>query len=320
MLILSEADISAVLSMRDVIDAMERALRAQASGDVRQPLRLVTRPPVGYFGAMPAWVQGAGLGAKLVSFFPDNAARGIHTHHALIALFDDATGKPTAVLDGRLITEMRTAATSAVASKYLANGPGAVAMLGTGVQARSHVRALREAGLLEQLRVWGRSPDHAQSFAQWAQTEDVDASVASSVAEACRGAAIVCTVTAAREPILGRDAIALGTHINAVGSSAPAMRELTSDLLAQCRIVVDTVEGATTEAGEIVAAMADGTLPASPSLTRLCDIASGSARGRRSHDEITLFKSLGMAIEDVACASIAVDRALERDLGTMVDG
>lgn len=320
MLILSEADVRAVLPMRDVISAVEEALRAQAAGRIMQPVRSVVRSADGFFGSMPCSIDGVGLGAKLVTFFPNNGKRDLHTHHAVIATLDPHTGVPAAMLDGRLITEMRTAATSAIATKALAlDGAGAVAMVGTGVQARSHIEALREAGMLREVRVWGRTPANAEKLARWADEHGVKAHVATTVADACRGAQIVCTVTPAQAPILESYDVEPGTHINAVGSSAPAMQELATALVGRARLFVDTIEGAMRESGDILAAIREGALPAQPELTLLCDVIAGKTPGRRVRDEITIFKSLGMAIEDIACAALAVERAGKKRIGSTFD-
>ena len=322
MLILSEADVAAVLPMRDVIGAVDRALRAQAAGKVHQPVRQAVRTATGFFGSMPCAIEGAGIestgtGAKLVTFYPNNAERGLHTHHAVIALFEPATGVPIAMLDGRLITEMRTAATSAVATRALAvESAGVVAMLGTGVQSRAHVSALREIGMLRELRVWGRTPARALALVDWALERDIPALAAPTVSEACGGADIICTLTPAQAPILESFDVGAGTHVNAVGSSAPHMQELAAALVGRARLFVDTIEGAMTEAGDILDAIREGALPPKPDLVRLCDVVAGDTPGRRGRDEVTIFKSLGMAIEDIACAVIALRRAREVGMGT----
>jgi len=319
LLVLSEADVAAVLPMADVIDAVERGLRAQAQDKVVQPVRVVVRSSAGMFGSMPCSIDGTGLGAKLVSFFPDNAKRGLHTHNAIIALLDPQTGVPSALLDGRLITEMRTAATSAIATRALARKDATVAaLIGTGVQARSHVQALQSIGMLRELRVWGRTPENATKLADWASGLGIKASVASTIREACRGAQVVCTVTPSTIPIVDEADIEPGTHVNAVGSSAPSMQELSPALVGKARLFVDTVEGAMRESGDILAAIREGKLPPEPELVRLCDVVAQPAHGRRSADEITIFKSLGMAIEDVACAAVAVERARSEKIGAEI--
>jgi len=319
MLVLSEADVAAVLPMADVIEAVERGLRAQAQDKVVQPVRVVVRNSAGMFGSMPCSIDGTGLGAKLVTFFPDNAKLGLHTHNAIIELFDPQTGVPSALLDGRLITEMRTAATSAIATRALAREDASVgALIGTGVQARSHVQALQTIGMLRELRIWGRTPDNAKKLADWASGLGIKASVSATIPDACRGAHVVCTVTPSTIPIVEDADIEPGTHVNAVGSSAPSMQELAPGLVGRARLFVDTVEGAMRESGDILAAIREGKLPPEPELVRLCDVVVGDAQGRRSANEVTIFKSLGMAIEDVACAAVAVERAKAKKIGTEV--
>ena len=319
MLVLSEADVAAVLPMADAIRAVESALRAQADGKVHQPVRVAIRASAGMFGSMPCAIEGTGLGAKLVTFYPSNAQRGLHTHHAAIVLFEPQTGAPIALVDGRLITEMRTAATSAIATRWLAaEGAGVVAILGTGVQARSHVAALAEVGAIRELRVWGRTPERAGLLASRAAQLGIAAKTVTSVADAARGAQIICTLTPAQAPILDSFDVEPGTHINAVGSSASHMQELATALVGRSRLFVDTIEGALTEAGDILAAIAEGALPPKPDLVRLCDVVAGLHPGRTGRDDVTIFKSLGMAIEDIACAALVYDRAKAKGLGATV--
>lgn len=319
MFVLSEADVAAVLPMRDVIEAVNSALLAQAAGKVHQPPRVAVRTSPGMFGSMPCAIEGMGLGAKLVTFFPGNSKHALHTHHAVIALFDPDTGVPMAMIDGRLITELRTAATSAIATRALAlEGAGIVAILGSGVQSRSHVDALFEIGVIRELRVWGRTPERAVAVAAWASERGIRAVPSATVSEATRGAQIICTLTPAQAPILETYDVEPGTHVNAVGSSAPHMQELATALVGHSRLFVDTVEGAMNEAGDIIEAIREGALPPKPAMVRLCDVVSGANPGRTVRDEVTIFKSLGMAIEDIACATLAYERAKARGLGTSV--
>jgi ornithine cyclodeaminase len=262
---------------------------------------------------MPAGVFGtqAALGAKLVTFFPGNAQRGIHTHNALIALFEPETGEPLAVMDGRYITEIRTGAASAVATRALARRDAStLAILGSGVQARSHIEALSRVMKIGELRIWGRTEEHAEAVTRWAKAERaLPARTADSTSAACKDAHVICTVTPATEPLFEAAAIAPGTHINAVGSSAPGMRELPGPLMSRARIFVDSMEGARSEAGDILQAIQEGALPKDPPLTLLADAVAGKAPGRTSDQDITLFKSLGIGTEDVACAAVVFARA-----------
>jgi alanine dehydrogenase len=322
LLILKPGEVTSLFSRRDAMDAVERALRAQATQAAHFPLRVLVATPQGLLAAMPGAIEGGApaLGAKLVSVFPENAKHGLETHQALIALFDASTGQPLALLDGRVITEIRTAAVSALATKVLAPPNARIAaILGTGVQARAHARALSDVMPLEELRVWGRNRLHAETFCKALRADGLPVRAVDSAQEACEGAAVICTVTASGEPVVPSGIISGGVHINAVGACTPHKREIPADLMALAFIVVDSIEGALHEAGDIVMAIADGALPAHPRLTLLADIVAGHAIGRSTPDEITLFESLGVAIEDVACAALVYERARQRGIGTNVD-
>jgi len=321
MIFLSESEVASLLPIGDVLTALEAAFHAQAEGKISMPLRTIATSGGGLLGAMPAAIsgEGAALGAKLVTFFPGNAATGVHTHQALIVLFDPGSGQPRALMDGRLITEIRTAATSALATRALARADARVlAIIGTGVQARAHVAALAEVMNVDELRTWGRTAKAAAGVADFARKRGVHARVASTVTDACHGAGVVCTVTSAREPIVTATDIDPGTHVNAVGFAGITARELPSDLMARARIFVDSVEGALNESGNIVLAAREGMLPAKPVLTRLCDVLAGRAAGRHERDDITIFDSLGIAIEDLACARLVFERARAGKIGTLL--
>lgn len=321
MLILKPEEVASLFSRRDALEAVERVLRAQATQAAHFPLRVLVAAPGGILAAMPGEVEGGSpaLGAKLVSVFPENAKHGLETHQALIALFDVGTGTPLALLDGRVITEIRTAAVSALATKLLAPPDARIAaILGTGVQARAHAHALSDVMPLDQLRIWGRNRLQAETLCKALRAEGIAARACDSAQGACEGAAVICTVTASGEAVVPSGVISGGVHINAVGACTPHKREIPADLMALASIVVDSIEGALHEAGDIVMAIADGALPAHPRLTLLADIVAGHAIGRSTPDEITLFESLGIAIEDVACAALVYERARERGFGTTV--
>jgi ornithine cyclodeaminase/alanine dehydrogenase-like protein (mu-crystallin family) len=321
-LYLSEREVKGLLPIGDVIAALESAFRAQAQGGIRLPLRSMASNDRGLLGAMPGAIVAdpASLGAKLVAVFADNAALGLHTHQALIILFDTACGLPLAVMDGRFITEIRTAATSALATKALARADArTLAVLGTGVQARAHIEAIAEVIDIDELRVWGRTTAKAATLADFGRKRGLHARVAASPTDACRGAAVVCTVTAASEPILATTDVDHGTHINAVGFRGPTSREMPGELMARARIFVDSLEGAHSESGNIILAMREGLLSASTVLTPLCDVMDARSPGRRSPDDITIFDSLGIAIEDLACARLVYDRAKAAGVGTRLD-
>jgi thiomorpholine-carboxylate dehydrogenase len=273
---------------------MERVLAEFSRGDVLQPVRTVLTIEEGrrYLGLMPA-IAGDVMGLKFVTFYPANAGTGVPTHNATILLYSTGTGEPLAAMDGRLITEMRTAAVSAAVTKYLAAPNSRVlALLGSGVQARSHLQALACVRDFSEVRVWSRTAEHARRFASEHGIVAVDSPEA-----AVRGADVVVTATAAHEPILRGAWLKPGAHVNAVGSSRPQWRELDDEAMAAV-VVVDSREAAAQEAGDVILAGAKiyaeageifaGAKPPLPSAT-------------------TVFKSLGLACEDVAAAQLVMD-------------
>jgi len=316
-ILLSEQDVRMVLPMDNLISAMETALVAFSANQVAQPLRTVIEVGLqkAFFGVMPACIpEPAALGAKLVTVFGSNEAVGLPTHLATIVLLDSMTGELLAVMDGRYITEARTAAVSAVSTKLLAReGAGTLAMIGSGVQARSHLEAIGRVRPLRSVRVWSPNPDHRSAFGREMQPRTTAAiAVCPSAREALDGADIVVLATAAREPVVRSDWIAAGAHICAVGACRPDQREMDSALVARGRLFVDSRTGALTEAGDVLLAMKDGAVSIAGELGEL---AAGLVAGRESPDDVTIFKSLGMAVEDVAAAHLAYVKAAERGLG-----
>ncbi len=278
------------LKMADLIPAMEKALVDFSAGKVVQPVRSVIKvdPPGGFFGMMPA-LSADGLGIKLVTFYPPNADRGMPTHMAMILLFERETGMPVAVMDGRLITEMRTAAVSAAATKLL-SAPDAhvLAILGSGVQARSHFEALSLVRHFDEIRVWSRTEQHAQTL-----VEEIGGK-AMSAEQAVRDADVVVTVTSSTTPVLRGEWLKPGCHVNAVGACRPDWREL-DDRAVDNVLFVDSRAAARQEAGDIV-------LSGAAIYAELGEVLAGKVEPRQS--ETTVFKSLGMAIEDLAAAQL----------------
>jgi len=280
--------------MEDLVPAMERALVEFSAGRVSQPPRqmLTVEPHGGYFGAMPA-AGSAGLGAKLVTIYPGNAARGLPTHAAVIVLFRPETGEPMAIMDGRPITEMRTAAVSAVATKAMAAEDAKVlAILGSGVQARSHVEALRLVCAFEEIRIWSRTPEHAARFAA-----EIGAR-AMAAEDAVRDADVVVTATAAREPVLKGAWLKPGAHVNSVGWPGPQGRELDDDVMRNL-LVVDTRAAVLKESGDVL-------LSGAEIHAELGEVLAGAKPVPR--EATTIFKSVGMAVEDVAAARVVFER------------
>jgi alanine dehydrogenase len=298
---------------------MSAALVQFSTGKVQQPLRtVVVMGGKHFYGVMPAFMpQPPALGTKLVTVYESNAARGLPTHLATIVLLDPETGELLAILDGRYITEARTAAVSAVSAKHLARSDARVlAIVGSGVQARSHLEALMRVRRFEEIRVWGRDPGRLFSL-----VEEMLPRVASrllpveSVRDAVRDADVVALVTAAREPVVERRWIAPGAHICAVGACRPDQREMDTSLVRDARVFVDSRTGALAEAGDLVIPITEGAFSASHIVAELGEVVDGRVQGRLSTEEITIFKSLGMAVEDVAAARLAWERASQRGLG-----
>src|SRR5258708_3592274 len=291
-LVLDESAVQQRLRYQDLIPGIAQALAALSSGQVVQPARVVlpVAPHSGFFAVMPAYA-GA-LGAKLVTFYPQNV--GIHTHHAVIVLFNAETGEPLAMMDGRLITEMRTAAASAVATQLLAPAEASVlAILGSGVQAKSHLAALRHVRSFEEVRVW--SPRNAPAFAQRHGVTAV-----ATVADAVRGADVVVVATSATRPVLQGNWLSPGAHVNAVGATRLDWRELDDDLVTTARVFVDSREAALRESGDVVAAGSE--------VTEIGAVVSGADPGPRTPSEITLFKSVGVAVADMAAPALGLQR------------
>lgn len=293
---LDEEQVRKYLRMADLIPAMEQALIDFSAGKVVQPVRQVIQvdPPGGFYGIMPALTPD-GLGQKIVTFYPPNAAKGIHTHMALIILNDRETGAPLAVMDGRLITEMRTAAVSAAATKLLApKNSKVLAILGSGVQARSHFEALTLVRKFEEVRVWSQSKANAEKFAK-----EIGAKVTSQE-EAVRSADVVVTVTSSQTAVLRGAWLKRGAHVNAVGACRPDWRELDDDAMRNSVVFVDSREAAMKESGDVI-------LSGAKIYAELGEAFAGKIDNRAS--ETTIFKSLGMAVEDIAAALLVYKKA-----------
>ena len=319
-LLLSEADVRAVLSMDDLIAAMETALADFSAGRVTQPLRTVLE--VGehhaFYGVMPAYLPGTpALGTKLVTVFGGNTMLGLPTHLALIVLLDPHTGALRALMDGRYITEARTAAVSAVSVDHLAREDArTLAIVGSGVQARSHLEAISRVRDLSDVRVWSRSLARREAFLLDMQPHvTARITMAASAEAAVRGADVVVLVTASKEPVVRDEWVADGTHICAVGACRPTEREMPASLVARADVFVDSREGALKEAGDIVLAIGEGAITADHIRGELGEVAGGRAAGRGSPGRVTVFKSLGMAVEDVAAAHLAYVRARAQGRG-----
>lgn len=293
-ILIGEDEIAGVLQYEALIPAMERALAQFSTGEVIQPVRsmIVVEEAKRYLGVMPA-VTHAVMGAKFVCFYPVNAGTDVPTHTALIVLFRTDTGEPLAAMDGRLITEMRTAAVSAAVAGHLAPADSRVlAILGTGVQARSHLEALSHVRTFEEVRVWSPTADHAEQFARDHNAKACDAE------SAVRGADVVVTATSTQTPVLKGEWLKAEAHVISVGGVRPTWRELDDRVMADCTLIVDSREASLRESGDVI-------LSGAPIYAEAGEIFSGKMPKPTGR---TIFKSVGLAVEDIAAAKLVYDR------------
>lgn len=342
--LLTEADVTAVLTMDDLIETMGSALARFSARTVEQPVRTVL--PIdreAFFGTMPAFARredgeasrgGAALGAKLVTVYASNAAKGLPTHLASIVLLDPETGALRALLDGRYITEARTAAVSAVSSRLLARKTAkSLAIIGSGVQAHSHLEALSRVHAFRQVTVWSPNEQRRNQFVESAKaaverwhrgpapagaagtaTQAPTITAVDHAGEAVVGADVIVLVTASPTPVIESGWVKPGAHVIGVGACRPNQREIDPALTARARLFVDSRDAALVESGDVVMAIQEGRFGADHIVAELGDVVSG-APGRVTDDEVTIFKSLGMAVEDVMAADLAYRRARARGIG-----
>src|SRR5258706_2911098 len=324
-LVINHAEVEALLPMNECIDVMESAFIALARGDVEQPLRTIFRPATvkGVMAMMPAYRGGDAplFGLKAICVFPGNAAIGKDAHQGGVMLFDGETGEMLAVVNDSAITAIRTAAVSALARRLLSReDAGDLAIIGAGVQARSHLDAMNCVRPLRRVRIAARNFENAKHFATEMQSQcaAVIEPVASAKA-AVSGADIIVTATTSRDPVLQREWISPGAHINAIGTFSPKAREVDTDTIAAATLFVDRRESALNEAGDYLIAAQEGAIGPEHIRADLGEVLTGAHPGRRSADEITIFKSLGLAIEDLAAAAHVYRKASEQGVGVTVD-
>jgi len=332
LLVLSAADVHSVLGYADCAQAMRAALTALTSGRAQQPLRTVVQPAgaAGLIALMPAYLAedggaaahgAAAYGLKALCITPDNPAAGLDTHQGVVLLSDGSTGEPVAMLNASAVTEIRTAAVSVVATDLLARADAAtLAVIGAGVQARAHVLALDQARRLAEIRVTSRDIDRAAQLAAGLHGQTrATVRACPSAREAVDGADIIVTATSSVTPVLHGDSIAPGAHINAVGACLPHARELDTPTVAAAVLFADRRDSLLAESGDYLLAAADGAVGPDRVRGELGEILLGTASGRLTQGEITVFESLGLAVEDLAAAALAYRNALEaREAGATV--
>jgi ornithine cyclodeaminase/alanine dehydrogenase-like protein (mu-crystallin family) len=313
--ILDEHDVRRLLPMEECIDVMEAALASLARGELHNPLRFVVRPPgeSSLLGLMPAH-RSAPLplySLKAVAVFPENSARGLDPHQGFVALFDGTTGETRAVMNAGAITAVRTAAVSGVATRALARRDAkTLAILGAGFQAAAHLDAMRAVRDFDRILMWSRTPGRAAAF------DGVEE--AATAEQAVRDADVVVTATSAAEPILERVWLKAGAHVNAIGSSIPTTRELDTATMVEGSLFVDRRESTINEAGDYLFPFREGAITPDAIRGELGEVLIGSVEGRRSEDELTVFKSLGLAVEDLAAAEYVLERAEAENAGSVV--
>ena len=327
LLVLSAPDVHELLGYPDCVAAMRSGLTALAAGQAEQPLRVIIRPGAapGLIGVMPAHLAGdtgpGAYGLKALVITPGNPAAGLDAHQGVVLVSDGSTGVPLAVLNASALTEIRTAAVSVLATDLLARpGAGDLAVIGTGVQARAHIRAFSQTRALRRVRVAGRDAGRTAAFAAQLQPEiAVPVTACPTAAAAVEGADIIVTATSSARPVLRREWIAPGAHVNAVGACLPAARELDGATVAAAELFCDSRAGLTTEAGDYLLAVADGL--AGPGVIRgeLGEVLAGTVPGRAGDEQVTVFESLGLAGEDLAAALRTCELAAAAGAGQTVD-
>jgi ornithine cyclodeaminase len=323
--VLSHHDVERLLPMAECIDAMEAALAALSAGHAHMPLRTVVRPPgaAGLMGLMPAYRGGAAplYGLKAVCVFPGNSAIGKDSHQGSVMLFDGASGELLALINAAAVTAIRTGAVSGLATRLLARpDAGDLALIGAGVQARTQLAAVAAVRPLRRVRVAARSLESARRLAaELAPAYPFPIEAVAGAEEALRDADLIVTATTSAEPVLRREWIAPGAHINAVGSSIPTARELDTATISAARLFVDRRESTLNESGDFLFAQREGAVGPEHILAEIGEVAMGARPGRGGPGEITLFKSLGLAVEDMAAAELLYRKARAQGAGAWVE-
>ncbi len=323
LLLLDEADVRALLSMRECVDAMSEALAALSRGEAEVPVRSVIAYPdrTGFFGMMPAFIGPSRiLGAKIIAVMPGNHGTLYDSHQGAVLLFEAEHGSLLAVVEASSLTAIRTAAASGAATRSLARtDAGDLAILGSGVEARTHLEAMRTVRDLRRVRVWSRTEANARAFAERESSRvGVAVEAMATAKDAVDGADLICTTTSSATPVLRGEWIAAGAHVNAMGACIPAYRELDTAAVLRSRLFVDHRPAALKEAGDILIPIQEGAVGPGHILAEIGDVIRGEIAGRTAASDVTLFKSLGLAIEDLAAAHLVYRGALAANRGTRV--
>jgi len=322
--LISSKEVSQLLPMSECIELMEQTLSNMARGlcDVTQRQGMWLPEKQGVLGTMPAFDSGIGrFGAKLMSVFPGNHAKGLESHQGIVMLFDENGGKPLAIINANEITAIRTAAVSAVATRHLSNqDSNHLLILGCGVQAYKHIEAILQVRKIDKISVWDLHSTAAEKLAQKVSSKfQINVDIQTGKAAQTNGADIICTLSPAKEPILFGKDLEPGVHVNAVGSCNPMSREIDTPLVLKSKIYVDKKEATFNEAGDILIPMKEGIIDKNHVLGELGEVCIHKIPGRTSSEEITLFEALGIAVEDLAAASYIYDQAIQKEMGVTVN-
>ena len=323
--IVSQEQVRDLLPMHECIDLMRQAFVSYTRGEATVPLRPVMVLPDrrGVLALMPGHTAGPveALGVKVITVFPGNLGTPLDAHQGAVLLFDTNDGRLVGLMDASEVTAIRTAAASAVATDLLARPSASdLAVLGSGVQARTHLEAMRAVRDIQRVRLWSRSPERARAFAEQERTRGgPSVEVCDDPRSAVTGADLICTTTGARDPIVCGDWLDEGAHVNAVGSALPTARELDTRAVVRARVFVDSRESAAHEAGDLLIPMKEGAIGSDHIVGEIGDVLQGTVAGRTDDRDVTLFKSLGIAVQDVVVAKFVVERARQTDTGTDIE-
>ena len=323
-LMLSRSDVTRLITMEEAIEALREAHAEFSRGAAAMPVRSAILLPEnqGWFGVMPAYLFGSGaLGVKSVTVFKQNPGRGMPATLGLTLLLDSTTGAPLSIMEAGYLTGVRTAAASGVATSLLAREDAReLAILGAGAQGRFHLSAMAAVRPIQRVRVFDVSSENAERFRREMQpTTSATIELAGSPEEAVRGADVVVTTSTSRTPVVEYPWLKPGAHINGVGAHTPDARELAGEVIARARVVVDSRESALKEAGDLLMPIADGLVTAEQVSDELGEVVEGRKPGRTSPDQITVYKSVGIAVQDMAVASLVYRKALAARVGTEVE-
>ncbi|HVB43984.1 MAG TPA: ornithine cyclodeaminase family protein [Streptosporangiaceae bacterium] len=322
MLVLDGAQVRQLYPMERAITVMADAMRRYSAGQVSLPLRTILRPAgeTGLMGTMPGYVSGeslAGFGLKAMMLKPENPARGLDLHIGVVLVFDKETARPLAMMDASAVTAIRTAAVTAVATDALARpDAGDLAILGSGVQARSHLESIRIVRVPHRVRVWSPNAAHVRDYVKWAwETCGIEVETPPSIEATLKGAEIICTTTSSKDPVVGAADLTPGAHVNAVGASFVDHRELGPEAVAAASVFVDSRESAASESGDLLGAINAGLVGSEHIQAELGEVLLGRHPGRRDAGEITLYKSLGLGVQDIMSGFAIAEAAAAQGIG-----